>query len=83
MNVCTRSERSTDKYEIYEMEWSITILAVVRFYTEVIKKLPQNSKFNFGKVENEQNSYIKKADLKFHKMSLPILLYSDTPSQIC
>ena len=40
MNMCERLKRCNRQiYEFYEMEWSITILAVVRFYSRrVIKK---------------------------------------------
>ena len=67
MIVCPRSKRCN--WEIYEMEWSITILAVVRFYSRiVIRKLPQNCLCKFRKVENELKSYTKKkADLNYLK----------------
>ena len=60
---------ATDKsLEIYEMERSITILAVVCFYSRIlIRKLPQNCICIFRKVENEIKSYTrKKTDLKFN-----------------
>ena len=60
------------------MEWCITILAVVRFYSRfVIRKLPQNYVCKFRKVENEPKSYfviVKRNQQKNHKTKLRFFL---------
>ena len=69
MCVQARNIATNKSLEIYEMEWSITVLAVAHFYLRiVIRKLPQNCICKFRKVENELKSYTqKKADLKYFK----------------
>ena len=50
---------ATDKsLEIYDMEWSITILALVLFYSRIVmRKLLQNIICKYRKVENELKNY--------------------------
>ena len=49
------------------MEWSITFLAVVRFYSRIpIRRLPQNCICKFRKDENDLKTFTKKkAALKY------------------